>query len=231
MFFSISKAVEWLPDPLIWAGPLLVLAVVLRKRVALAAALALLAVLVPLVFASPPVSSSLERWAAGSVGDTLRPRVRYDAVILLSGTPEEGLSAAARLLQTGRARFLLYSGVLDAGEATRVVAEFRRRGIPDEQVAFESESRNTRENAVASARVVRERGWEQLVLVTGAIHARRALACFRRVGLTPDLMRVWVPGERPPDHLLPETGALTASTAVVHEVLGYLAYRVAGYVD
>jgi hypothetical protein len=31
--------------------------------------------------------------------------------------------------------------------------------------------------------------------------------------------------------LLPQAQALATSTAVVHEVVGYVAYRVAGYVD
>lgn len=231
MFYAFSKALEWLPDPVVWAGPLLVVAVLLRKRRALAAVVAAVAVLLPVVFASPVVAVALERWATRSVRNTVRPHVRYDVVILLSGAPEEGLDTAARLVQTGRARSLLYSGALDDREAHRAIANFRRRGLRDEQVVFEIESRNTRENAVASARVVREHGWRQLVLVTAAVHAHRALACFRRVGLAPDLLPVRVVDPRIPRGVLPEAAALTASTAVVHEVLGYLAYRVAGYVD
>jgi hypothetical protein len=79
VFFSISKAVEWLPDPVVWAAPLLVVAILLRKRVAAAVALAIAALLLPVVFASPVVASSLERWAEDSVRSSVRPGIEYDA--------------------------------------------------------------------------------------------------------------------------------------------------------
>jgi uncharacterized SAM-binding protein YcdF (DUF218 family) len=230
VFFLISKALERFPDPIVWAAPLLVLAILFSKRPRIGVLFAIGALLLPVVAASPVVADALERWAEGSARSTLRPSVQYDAAIVLSGKPEERIAAAADLLETGRARFLLYSGSLDAAQAKRVIARLRPRGIRDDQVFFENSSRNTRENAVQSALVVAERGWKRVVLVTGAIHSRRALACFRKVGLNPDVMPVAEADLKAGSGLLPQREALAASTSVMHELLGWLAYRLAGYV-
>ena len=63
-------------------------------------------------------------------------------------------------------------------------------GIAPERVVIEDQSRNTRENAVESARVARERGWKTILVVTSAFHMERALGCFRAVGLEVDALPV-----------------------------------------
>jgi uncharacterized SAM-binding protein YcdF (DUF218 family) len=230
VFYSISKALEGVPEPLLWAAPLLVLALLLRKRPRIAVPIAIAALLPPVVLASPAVASALERWAERSAPATVRPEVEYDAAIVLSGKPEARISSAARLVEMRRARFLLYSGSLDVRQAKRLIAKLRPQGVRDDQVLFESKSRNTRENAVQSARVVQQHGWKRLVLVTGAIHGRRALACFHKVGLDPDFLPATTDAQYVGTGLFPRREALAVSSAVAHEVVGYLAYRLAGYV-
>jgi len=116
----------------------------------------------------------------------------------------------------------------DPGEARAVASILQSGRVRGDEILFERSSRNTHENAVESARIVRERGWKTIVLVTGAVHARRALACFHRVGLFPDLLPVF---RQRPLGVLPQWWALEVSTAVVHEVVGLIAYRIAGYAD
>ncbi|MFL5409467.1 MAG: YdcF family protein [Myxococcales bacterium] len=161
-----------------------------------------------------------------SVRDTTHAEVQYDVAIVLSGSPEERLRPAADLLLSGRVRFLLYSGAHSAYESRVVTSTLRSRHIRDDEILFERASRNTHENAVESARIVTEHGWKRVVLVTGAIHARRALACFHKAGLFPDLLPVL---QKRPRGVLPQWWALDVSTAVVHEMVGLIAYRVAGY--
>jgi uncharacterized SAM-binding protein YcdF (DUF218 family) len=162
------------------------------------------------------------------VRDTTKPGVKYDVAIVLSGKPEERLGPAVDLLRSGRAGLLLYSGRNDPAEARAVASILRSGRVRGDEVLFERSSRTTHENAVESARIVRERGWKRVVLVTGAIHARRALACFHKAGLFPDLLPVL---QKRPSGLLPQWWALDVSTAVVHEMVGLIAYRIAGYAD
>jgi uncharacterized protein (TIGR03382 family) len=228
VFFQIPKALGSFGGPAAWAAPFLVLAALVRRRRWASVLLAVVAFAVPLAFASPVVAIALERCAAQSVRSTMKEDVVYDVVIVLSGKAEERLGPAADLIRTGRARLLLYSGRYDSNEAQVVASTLRSHHIRDDEVLFEQNSQNTHENAVESARIVTAQGWKRIVLVTGAIHERRALACFRKVGLFPDLLPIV---RRRPDGLLPRFWALDASTAALHESLGLVAYRVAGYVD
>jgi DUF218 domain-containing protein len=61
-------------------------------------------------------------------------------------------------------------------------------GIAPERTVIDDQSRNTRENAVESARVARERGWKSILVVTSAY--QRALGCFKAVGLEVDALPV-----------------------------------------
>jgi uncharacterized SAM-binding protein YcdF (DUF218 family) len=114
-------------------------------------------------------------------------------------------------------------------EADFMAALYRRLGVPEDRIALERESRNTRENAVRSAAIVRERGWRTLVLVTSAAHMPRAAATFRRAGLDVDLLPVdHRYGDRRPT-FVPRSDALDRSTAAIRELAGRLVYQVAGY--
>jgi len=229
VFLSISRGLEDFASPALWAATLLVLALLLRRRPRVAALLAVIAVLPPLALTSPAVASALQHWADGSARNTVQDGILYDAAIVLSGNPQVRLEAGASFVAKGRARFLLYSGAVDRGQEKGALATARAYHISPNRIVFDRKSVNTRENAVYSARVVEERGWKRLVLVTSALHARRALACFRKVGVNPDLLPVPEP-ELPPG-LWPRRDALVVSGAALHELFGYAAYRVAGYVD
>ena len=108
-------------------------------------------------------------------------------------------------------------------------------GIAPERVAMEDQSRNTRENAVESARVARERGWKSILVVTSAFHMERALGCFKAVGLEVDALPVDQRGYDPArfsgswQSWLPRVGNLAQSAHALHEMAGRLIYRVRGY--
>jgi uncharacterized SAM-binding protein YcdF (DUF218 family) len=96
-------------------------------------------------------------------------------------------------------------------------------------VVLERESRNTRENAERSARIVRERGWRTLLLVTSAMHAPRAEAAFRGAGLAVDVLPVDRRSGDRPGSFLPRATALDRSTEALRELAGRLVYRAVGY--
>lgn len=95
---------------------------------------------------------------------------------------------------------------------------------------MEAASRNTRENAIETARVASARGWRTLLVVTSAAHVPRAMGCFRALGLEPDVLPVdrRVTDGRPGEWL-PRARYLERSTGVLRELAGRVVYRAMGY--
>ena len=94
--------------------------------------------------------------------------------------------------------FLLLSGG-NGGPGPSEAAVMRQlvleHGIADARIVTEECSRNTFENGVYTGRIMRDRGWRRLLIVTDAWHMRRALYVFRRLGIDAG----GDPVRRPPD--------------------------------
>jgi uncharacterized SAM-binding protein YcdF (DUF218 family) len=151
--------------------------------------------------------------------------------------------AAARVLEAwrvyriARPAWVISSGGLptpdDPSEpsSTNMRDMLVRLGVPAHQIVTESASRETHENALASAAIVRELHADAVVLVTSAVHMRRALGAFRAAGLqatpaaAPDpwFQNTWHAWLLPTDH------GLYFSGAVAHEVLGIPSYWLRGW--
>jgi uncharacterized SAM-binding protein YcdF (DUF218 family) len=56
-------------------------------------------------------------------------------------------------------------------------------GVDAARIVVENEARNTFENAVYAGRIIRDRGWRRVVLVTDAFHLPRAAFVFARLGI------------------------------------------------
>jgi len=106
------------------------------------------------------------------------------------------------------------------------VAAFAPRG----EVVSVGRILNTREEAVAVARLFRERGWTRVLAVTSPTHTRRAAAALEKEGLVVfavpavetrfDLERLHWPGDR-----------REAFAVIAHERIGLLVYRRRGWID
>jgi uncharacterized SAM-binding protein YcdF (DUF218 family) len=252
LFVTLSKVLDLAVAPLTWALALLAAAALLRRRGRLPWALAGTAVAVLLVFSAEPVANALARAAESSAPRTVRADVVYDAAIVLGGMVDAAASRASgeaelngaadrvlagfELWREGRARHLLLSAGLvrplpgEPSEAERLAALLRAWGVPAEAIVVEGSSRNTHENAIASARIVAARGWGSLLLVTSAAHMERALGAFHAAGLAPDALPVdRRGGDGQGAGWLPRASALALSTDVLRELAGRIAYRIAGY--
>ena len=84
-----------------------------------------------------------------------------------------GCKAPLLLLSGGS----LWTRPTEAEQMRGVLSEW---GVPDGAMILEDESRNTRENAVASLRLMQQRGLRRALLVTSAFHMPRALAIFQK---------------------------------------------------
>ncbi|MGK7865918.1 YdcF family protein [Falsiroseomonas sp. E2-1-a20] len=86
---------------------------------------------------------------------------------------------AARLVFTGGTAAVLPGGPTEADTARRL---FTSLGLPPERLVFESESRNTHENAVLSHAMLAPKPDETWLLVTSASHMPRSVGVFRQAG-------------------------------------------------
>jgi uncharacterized SAM-binding protein YcdF (DUF218 family) len=86
---------------------------------------------------------------------------------------------AARLVFTGGSPHLHADPMTEAEAAARF---YRDQGLDLARLTFESQSRNTYENALLSKRLVEPAPGARWLLVTSAFHMPRAVGVFRQVG-------------------------------------------------
>lgn len=143
---------------------------------------------------------------------------------------------AARLWRAGKAPLVLASGDFrspriarpELGEAGAMQDLLVELGVPADRVLMEPDSADTEQNAEFSARILSARGARHVLLVTSALHMRRAHWLFERAGLrvTPASTDVETAGRRLTWRgLLPETAALDGSYRALKEWLGWWALQ------
>lgn len=259
VFFFLSKLFDIFLSPYTWGLLFLAAAVPWRARSARRwrrrRAFGIAGVVVLWVASSNVVSNRLQWHLDHASASTIDPNVTYDAVVLLGGMVEEGASAAAgqasynenverliathRLLRDNRARVAIISGAtIDPalaawGEAATLGRQLEDWGIAKERIIIEGRARNTHENAVYTQLIAKERGFQQVLIVTSAFHMIRAAECFAGVGMKVDTLAVdYRAGDRAGAGLggwLPRAQSLATTSAMTREMLGRWIYRVQGY--
>jgi uncharacterized SAM-binding protein YcdF (DUF218 family) len=249
VFFFLSKILDILLSPLAWSVILVLVGLTgsgtRRRWVGFAG------VLVLLVFSLEPVSNGLFGALERGSRTTFRSGVTYDAVILLGGVTDERaevtwgqrsfndnnerLLETYDLLRTGAAKNAILSGgdivPTPKVEAKALADQLALWGIDPSRLVVEAHARNTRENAVFSAEIVREHGWHDVLLVTSAFHMPRAVGCFRAVGLPADALPVDYRsyGGEYRGELIPRVDHLQQSNAAIREWFGRRIYSLRGY--
>lgn len=253
MFFILSKTLHFLLMPLIWVILLLLLAVFLKsqkwRRIALVSGVGLL-----LVFSNPLLSN--EAWRAWEIEAMPISKVNdYDMAVILTGITSYREDVPDRIhTSKGSDRFLhplqLYrmgkidkflitggSGYILADripEAEQIEKILLMAGVPEEDIITESNSRNTRENAVNTAEFLKKHPEvDKVLLVTSAFHMRRAAACFTKAGIKADSFTAdFYAYERrftPDELIIPSASAFSNWHLLIHEVSGFLIYKLLGY--
>lgn len=204
---------------------------------------------------STPVFS---HWLQGTLEREYRDRPvelvpAADAIVVLGGAfshhalrPYPDLSGSAdrywhgaRLFHAGRGEVVILSGGRMPGrgrgptEAESGAVFLRDLGVPDEAMLLDNAALTTRDNAVNVAAILEEMDIEDFLLVTSATHMRRAMGCFRVLGLRPvpvatDFQVNPHRALRPTD-FFPSSQALAGSTRAAHEYVGMVVYRVRGW--
>lgn len=147
---------------------------------------------------------------------------------------------AAELYEQGKPCLVVLSGgKVDAGTAGPTFAEAMsdfmvEQGVTRSDLLLEDQSRTTYENAVETAKLLRGRGIEKIVLVTTATHMQRAELCFRGQGLdvTPSGCRYRATQFRwSLSKFLPDAGSARDVETVAHEWLGLFWYWLHGRIS
>lgn len=252
MFFLASKLLTVFTHPL---GPvytaLLVVLVGYHRR--WGRKLLALAVVGLYLLSAPIVVLPLVGWLEGPFPGAQPPRPHYDVAIVLTGMVDlrrcrpgqiafnehvERVLEGVRLVKAGVADTLLLvggSGSLsqpEASEARLLRPWVLGLGLREDQVLTEEASRNTYENAVNAAVIVRAGSYRDLLLITSALHMPRSVAVFHKQGLRPDVYPVdfqSIDGALGWTAWFPSTGALYLMKGVLHELIGRVMYRVQGY--
>jgi uncharacterized SAM-binding protein YcdF (DUF218 family) len=118
-------------------------------------------------------------------------------------------------------------------EAERLARLASECGVERHRLVLEGRSLNTHENGVYTGRILRERGWKRVLLVTSARHMPRSAAVFASEGIdfipAPTDFRV-VDKPMTVMRLLPDARAVDGSTRAVKEYVGLFVYWLRGWV-
>lgn len=121
----------------------------------------------------------------------------------------------------------------DVDTLAKMMADVLVEAFGVDDVWLEPQSSTTWENALFSYAMLTEQGINKVILVTHAVHMRRAVEAFEHVGfevVPAPTMYVAVDAPAPwIQQWLPSYDAAAATAAAAHEVLGLLWYRMRYY--
>jgi uncharacterized SAM-binding protein YcdF (DUF218 family) len=253
VFFIFSKILAFLIAPLTWVFLLFILAFFAKDRLR-KKKLIIWAVCLLYIFSNSFIVDEFMRAWEVTTPD-LKPTQKYKYAIVLGGMTwydarqdkPQFLRSADRLFQT----LPLYGNkqidkiIITGGsgsinhpeekEAAILKKYLLKCGYADSSIIIENESRNTRENALFTKHLMDSLHIQDSVLfVTSAFHLRRAKGCFNKAGINKIVLyptdRYSGPRKFELDFLfVPDPGALHTSTLLIHEMLGWLIYKIKGY--
>ena len=102
--------------------------------------------------------------------------VTGEAIVVLGGGSYERPERAAELFRAHAAPRVIVTGEGDNETNRRLL---QQAGVPPSAIILEPKAKTTRENALDTIPILREKGVKNVVLVTSWYHSRRALKCFR----------------------------------------------------
>ena len=256
--FIASKVLALFAQPLHWVLAMLALSVLLpRRRHALAKGLVFSSVLLILALGWQPLPDVLIRQLESAYPE-FSPDADmsgYAGVVVLGGALDAGylaqdhtqpvlvssaerMTAAFALAQRHPGLQIVFTGgegeLFGTGpsEAERAQRFFASMGLPAGRLQLESASRNTYENAVLTARLPGMDTGKRWLLVTSAWHMPRAMGSFRKAGWNVTAYPVdFRTGNSPPWNNYSLSTGVDKWQMVLRELLGLLAYRLAGRIE
>jgi uncharacterized SAM-binding protein YcdF (DUF218 family) len=124
----------------------------------------------------------------------------------------------------------------DEPEADQFKKAMILMGVPEENIIIENETRNTYESAVQVKKMLQDSSFNNsdLLLITSAFHMRRSLACYKKAGLQPEPFSTDFYSHENVYYFdalfVPKVDALFTWHKLIREWVGFIAYKMAGYV-
>lgn len=265
MFVFLSKTIPFLIYPLGFVLLLLLGGLLFGKHGRVSKTLVLLAVVLLWIASTRWCAYTLVRsleWqnlpaeeiptadAIVVLGGGTYPQIAPRPMVEINGAGDRVLYAA-HLYRQGKAPILLLSGGTiswmnedqTSTPALEMQSLLQEMGIPPDALQVQPASQNTREDALYTAALLRERGISRVILVTSAIHMPRSIALFRNEGidvipapadftvtetgweelLEPNLLTQFF-------NALPKAENLSLTSNALKEYLGILAYHLQGWI-
>ena len=257
MFFYLSKILDFLISPMTWIVVLLAISVFTknaqRKRKTLIVSF------VCLLFFSNPLILSLFGNLIPSCENVVsdKKNKHFDVGIIMGGMISYDVSKGKILFNsnvnrmtqtvelykqgiiqnifiTGGSGSILYPEKREASLLKKYIVNYFH--IPEKDIQIENKSNNTHENALFSKPILDSLGWtnKQLIMITSPLHQYRAQACFAKQGIKTYLYNriaqknTW---EKvlPRNVFLPQAEVLLNWDNFLHELVGIVCYKIAGY--
>lgn len=253
MFFYLSKLLAFILAPLTWVFILLIWAwrtkIETRKR-----KLFIISICTLYFFSNSFIVDEFMRmWEYTS--DDLKKTEKFDYAVVLGGMTTydprldqpKFLSSADRLwqvlplLKNGQVGKIILTGGSgsinhpEEKEAAILKKYLQKLDIPDSLIIIENESKNTRENATNTKIILDSlKVKSKILFVTSAFHMKRGIGCFNKVGV--NNLRPYCTDRFSGlrkfefDHLLiPNSHALDEFTLLIHEITGFVTYKLRGF--
>ncbi|GAB5524189.1 MAG: hypothetical protein Roseis2KO_20610 [Roseivirga sp.] len=189
---------------------------------------------------APVLIETLEQYDVGVVftGITKGSKVPDDRVYFK--TDADRITHTLQLYNLGKIKHVLISGGLGFQQRSESIAAVRLRnfllmaGVPDEDITVEPDAINTYENAVNSAKILREKFPNQkYLLITSAFHMKRSSLCMKAQGISIDTFPAGFRTDRPTpkfdDLFIPRAEAISRWEVIFKELAGLATYRLMGY--
>ena len=255
MFFYLSKILAFILSPLVWVFILLLYSFK-TKIEGRPRKLRVTAVLLLYLCSNSFLVDECYRMWEPTTPDYDLMDTKYEGAIVLGGIGDIDLRlekinfgfSGDRLFQTlplfykGRIKKLIFTGgsgrieFPNKKERKYVKKYMQSIHFPDSALIIENESKNTYENAVFTKKILDSLHIKgPFLLVTSAYHMPRAIAVFKKAGyknLVPYITNRSSGVRRYAfDHLfIPNPGTLFSLDFLIHEWVGFIMYKLKGYV-
>ena len=248
MFFILSKILAFLIRPIVWVFLMLLIGTFLRKR---RKKMLILSLFTFWFFSNSFICDEVSRWWEYEAIKIENIKAKYDIGVVLGGVSTydaknstinfnknaDRLIYAEKLYREGIINKILISGGSgmlfnnNYKEASFIKNHLIQNGISTNDIIIEKNSRNTKENASLSAEILkRDFQKESVLLITSALHMKRAILCFNKNGIAvtafPTDNTNTHRGFHPEDMLLPNSKSLNKWESIIHEWVGYLVYKI-----
>lgn len=252
MFFVISKILGYGFRPVVWIVILLAIALFNKKKRIRKRSL-ITAFVILIIFSNSFIVTKITGlWDVNPV----KIDSCYDVGIVLGGgtvtfnkkyerrvyhTNVDRLLQAVDLYEKGRIKKILITGgsanliYKKVKEAKLMDAFLRNIKIPSSDILIDTLAENTHQNAVYSKKILdKYPNLKKVLLFTSTVQMRRAMGCFRKEGIqvTPYPTNL-INSDSPWNFeylFIPNASNLLIWDGTIHEIVGYVVYKMMGYI-